>query len=157
MYGASPVPARFLLQLGLIPMPIDDKNDFFPTQTIPKRRGAAKPDRPAKAYMAVLTGAKAGSQYPLLNDRQTVIGRSPGCEIHIDDTDASRRHAAVQPFGNDYYLMDMGSTNGTLVNGKPVEKRILKHGDKITLGKQVLQFIILGPDGGPYAGELMKG
>ncbi len=137
-------------------MPIDDKNDFFPTQTIPQKGEAARPDRPAMAYMAVLTGTKAGSQYSLFNDRQTVIGRSSDCEIHIDDPDASRRHAAIQPFGNDYYIMDMGSTNGTLVNGKPVEKRILRHSDKITLGKQVLQFILVGSDGGPYLDDSLK-
>ena len=138
-------------------MPIDEKNDFFPTQTILKRGQEARPCPPAKAYIAILTGAKAGSQYQLENDRQTIIGRSRDCEIYIDDPDTSRRHAAVKPFGNDYYLMDMGSTNGTLVNGKPVENRILRHGDKITLGKQVLQFIIVGPDGEPYLDGSLKG
>ena len=71
-------------------MPIDDKNEFFPTQSIPKRGDSPKQGPPAAAYLAVLTGSKAGSQYSLGNDRQTVIGRSKDCDIHIDDRSAIR-------------------------------------------------------------------
>jgi len=45
--------------------------------------------------------------------------------------------------------MDMGSTNGTIVNGRPEEKKILRHSDKITIGQQVFQFLLIGPDGSP--------
>ncbi|TNF48258.1 FHA domain-containing protein [bacterium] len=131
-------------------MKSDDKGDFQPTHVMPQQKEVSKPGRPLKAFLAILTGEKAGSQYSLPNDSGTVIGRSSECDIHVEDQDASRQHAAIQPIGDEYYLRDMGSTNGTLINGKPVEKRILRHGDKITIGKQVLQFILLDPDGEPH-------
>lgn len=126
------------------------KGDFQPTHVIPQRKPGSGRDRPSKAYLAILTGEKAGSQYSLPNDSGTVIGRSSQCDIHVDDQDASRQHASIQPIGEEYYLRDMKSTNGTLVNGQPVDKRILKHGDRITVGKQVLQFILLDPKGEPH-------
>jgi pSer/pThr/pTyr-binding forkhead associated (FHA) protein len=79
----------------------------------------------------------------------TVIGRDKECQIRTDDRDASRKHAALQPFGREFYIMDMGSTNGTLVNGRLEEKRILRHADKITIGQQIFQFLLSGPDGSP--------
>ncbi len=128
----------------------DDKGYFQPTHVMPRREESNRPGRPLKAYLAILTGEKAGSQYPIPNDSGTVIGRSSECDIHVEDQDASRQHAAIQPIGDEYYLRDMGSTNGTLVNGQSVEKKILRHGDKIAIGKQVLQFILLDPDGKPH-------
>jgi len=130
-------------------MKIDDKGEFQPTHVMPRRQGSGRQSHPLKAYLAVLTGEKAGSQYSLPNDSGTVIGRSGECDIHIEDQDASRQHAVIQPIGEEYYLRDMDSTNGTLINGQPVDKKILKHGDKITIGKQVLQFILLDPNGEP--------
>ena len=79
----------------------------------------------------------------------TVIGRDEECQIRTDDKDASRKHAALQPFGREFYIMDMGSTNGTMINGRLEEKRILRHADKITIGKQIYQFLLTGPDGSP--------
>ena len=131
-------------------MKSDDKEDFQPTHVMPRPKESGKPGRPLKAYLAILTGEKAGSQYLIPSDSGTVIGRSSECDIHVEDKDASRQHAAIQPIGEEYYLRDMDSTNGTLINGQPVEKRILRHGDKITIGKQVLQFILLDSDGEPH-------
>lgn len=118
---------------------------------MPRPKESGKPGRPLKAYLAILTGEKAGSQYLIPRISGTVIGRSSDCDIHVEDKDSSRQHAVIQPIGEEYYLRDMDSTNGTLINGRPVEKRILRHGDKITIGKQVLQFILLDPDGEPQA------
>ncbi|UCF31336.1 MAG: FHA domain-containing protein [bacterium] len=128
----------------------DERDEFHPTQIISKRNAAPKKPPALKAYLAVLTGEKAGSQYPLPTDRRIVIGRSKDCDLTLDDRDASRRHASLQPFGTEFYLMDMGSTNGTQVNGRPVDKRLLRHGDRITVGKQVLQFLLVDADGNPY-------
>lgn len=128
---------------------MSERDEFHPTQVMPARAKSGKKAVSLKAYLAILTGTRAGSHYPLPGDRRTIIGRSSDSDIRIDDRDASRQHAALQPFGEDYYLMDMGSTNGTLVNGEPVEKRILRHSDKITVGRHVFQFILVGPEGDP--------
>ena len=125
-----------------------DEVKFEPTRKRPQREKA--PKKPSgKAYLVLLTGARAGTHFPLSGDRATLIGRDEDCQIRTEDRDSSRKHASLQPFGAEFVLMDMGSTNGTLVNGKPEEKKILRHADKITIGQQVFQFLLLGPDGGP--------
>jgi len=122
---------------------------FEPTRVISQRGGAAEKDPIQKAYLVLLTGDRAGTQYRVPDDRMTVIGRDEECQIRTDDKDASRKHAALQPFGREFYIMDMGSTNGTMINGRLEEKRILRHADKITIGKQIYQFLLTGPDGSP--------
>jgi hypothetical protein len=88
---------------------------------------------------ATLVLAEAGKEYPLDGDR-TVIGRLSGSEVEIQDPGASRRHAEVRREGGEYVLADLGSTNGTLVNDSPVTEQPLHDGDRITIGRTVLQF-----------------
>lgn len=140
--------------VGLLLMEVrlmtDDKfKEFDPTRTIPKREHVKKKDPELRAHLVLLTGDKGGTTYLVRDDRMTVIGRDAQCQIRLQDPDASRRHAAIQPFGREFYIMDMGSTNGTIINGKQEEKRILRHADKITIGKQELQFLLTDLDGNP--------
>ncbi|MDF1535032.1 MAG: FHA domain-containing protein [bacterium] len=130
-------------------MPRGKDRGFEPTHTMPRRERTVAKDPEQRAHLVPLTGSKAGTHYPVLDDRMTILGRDPQCQIRLEDPDASRRHAAIQPFGREFYIMDMGSTNGTLINGHLEEKRILRHGDKITIGKQVFQFLLTAPDGSP--------
>jgi pSer/pThr/pTyr-binding forkhead associated (FHA) protein len=128
----------------------DDRfKEFEPTRTIPRRERTSAKDPKLRAHLVLLTGDKAGTHYLIKNDRMTVIGRDAQCQICIQDPDASRRHAAIQPFGREFYIMDMGSTNGTLINGQQEEKRILRHADKITIGQQEFQFLLTDADGNP--------
>jgi pSer/pThr/pTyr-binding forkhead associated (FHA) protein len=69
-----------------------------------------------------------------------VIGRLAGSEIEIQDTGASRRHAEIRRKGEDFVIVDLGSTNGTLVNDSPVAEYTLEDGDRITIGRTVLEF-----------------
>jgi pSer/pThr/pTyr-binding forkhead associated (FHA) protein len=63
------------------------------------------------------------------------IGRSPENSIRLDDTSVSSRHAEVVLVAENCYLKDLGSTNGTVVNGKPVKEVQLRAGDRIRFGK----------------------
>ena len=75
-------------------------------------------------------------------DAQAVtIGREPTNQIVVDDPEVSREHATVLPVGRDHILEDRGSANGTFVNGARVERRILKHGDVIALGRFNLRYL----------------
>ncbi len=58
----------------------------------------------------------------------------------LADPGASRRHAQIRREGEDFTLTDLGSTNGTLVNEEPVTEWILEQGDRITIGRTVLEF-----------------
>ncbi len=73
--------------------------------------------------------------------RETVIGRSAECELRVPSVAASRRHAAVVRRGDEVFVRDLGSTNGTLVNGeKIVGERALEAGDRIEIGGVVVTF-----------------
>ena len=79
-----------------------------------------------------------GSHRPL-HDGFT-IGRVAGCDLVIDDGKASRRHARLVVAGGVVEIEDLGSSNGTLLNDKPVQKRMLHDGDEVKIGKTVLVF-----------------
>ncbi len=86
----------------------------------------------AKLITTSSTGEK--SEY-LLTNETTTIGRKPGNDIPIDNLSVSGRHAQIITILEDSFLEDLGSTNGTYVNGKLVKKHALENGDNITLGK----------------------
>ena len=78
-------------------------------------------------------------EYALDKERMT-IGRRPANDIHIDNLAVSGEHAVIVTIGNDSFLEDLNSTNGTLVNSKPIKKHVLIHGDVITFGKYQLTY-----------------
>jgi hypothetical protein len=75
-----------------------------------------------------------------LGEETTVIGRLPDCQITVDDTRVSRRHAEVRPTGDGFMVVDLGSMNGTTVNGRPVREQQLADGDQIGVGSTTLVF-----------------
>ncbi len=79
-------------------------------------------------------------EYMLEGDEIT-IGRKPGNTIQIDNLAVSGRHARVVRVGSKLVLEDLNSTNGTYVNGERITKHVLKHGDRITVGKHTLIFV----------------
>ncbi len=71
-----------------------------------------------------------------------IIGRDDTCNIHIASTSISRQHALIYKIGQNYLLKDMGSTNGTILNGQPIEdSRQIVNGDCIQIGEKELIFI----------------
>jgi pSer/pThr/pTyr-binding forkhead associated (FHA) protein len=69
------------------------------------------------------------------------IGRSRQCEVVIDDPNVSRQHAEVRPRGGSWVLTDLGSTNGSSLNGRRVMgPEVLKPGDEIEIGTSTLTF-----------------
>src|SRR5258706_11199908 len=78
-------------------------------------------------------------EYPLSKER-TLIGRKPHNDIQIDNLAVSGEHAAIITILNDSFIEDLGSTNGTLVNGKPVKKHFLQNNDVVEIGKHKLKY-----------------
>ena len=77
----------------------------------------------------------------LLTGAPVVIGRHADCDLVLTDEQASRRHAQVEAGADGYVLVDLGSTNGTRLNGEPVEQPApLTHGDRIEIGRAVVRF-----------------
>jgi pSer/pThr/pTyr-binding forkhead associated (FHA) protein len=79
-------------------------------------------------------------EIPLTKER-TTIGRKPHNDIQIDNLAVSGEHAVIVTILNDCFLEDLGSTNGTLVNGNPVKKHFLQSNDVVELGKYRLKFV----------------
>jgi hypothetical protein len=75
-----------------------------------------------------------------LTKAETTLGRLPECDVVVDDPGASRQHARIRRTDAGFELVDLGSTNGTLVNDVPVREHLLSHGDRITIGETVLEF-----------------
>jgi pSer/pThr/pTyr-binding forkhead associated (FHA) protein len=76
----------------------------------------------------------------LTKDR-TTLGRRPYNDIVIDNLAVSGEHAVLQMSGNEVYLEDLNSTNGTYINGKAVKKQLLANNDTIEIGKYKIKFI----------------
>jgi hypothetical protein len=75
-----------------------------------------------------------------IDQRVIVIGRSSDCDLTIDDANVSRRHAEVRRIGDGYSLVDLGSTNGTEVNGQRIQETALMNGDVIAVGTTRITF-----------------
>jgi Protein of unknown function (DUF3662)/FHA domain len=87
----------------------------------------------------VVTLSFDGREVPVTGDR-VILGRSRECDIRLADTNVSRRHAEVRHEDDAYWIVDLGSTNGTELNGRRVERARLSDGDRITLGATDLRF-----------------
>lgn len=114
------------------------------TDVLNRDRGADK----HRATLVMIKGNNPGAEFTL--EKKNVLGRE--ADISLADTAASREHAEVFLDGDTWKLSDLGSTNGTELNGKTVSTSLLKHGDKITIGRTVLQFIVDAKD--PETGEI---
>jgi len=79
-------------------------------------------------------------EIPIEKERIT-IGRKPQNDIQIENLAVSSEHACIVTILNDSFLEDLGSTNGTLVNGNPIKKHILQNNDMIEIGKYKLKYV----------------
>lgn len=85
-------------------------------------------------YLSLMNGSTVPVRHGL------VIGRVAGCDVVVDDHKASRRHARVIVENGVVEIEDLDSSNGTLLNGKPVTRRVLRSGDEVQIGKTVIVY-----------------
>lgn len=110
-------------------------------------RGAEDFER-FEASLIVVAGGPDGEEHPVDRPR-LVLGRGPGVDVAFDDPEMSQQHAAVEFAAGCFHVTDLGSTNGTRVNGAPVESCEVAHGDRIELGDHVVQILIEKRDAAP--------
>jgi len=127
--------------------------------------GGAVPAKLAKALGSALWaydragGARIGKSYQRLEQREIVelalgeeahplegrgpwgVGRSQDNEIVINDPNVSRRHARISRADNGFVVEDLGSTNGTLLDGAPIDREMIEGGDELTFGQTTARFI----------------
>lgn len=161
--GLGPRPADDRTIVGTAPPRADDARTMVGLGTPPSRgdrTAVGVPPEPAavpaadagpatartivvpRGPRARLVLTKGGSGGPFeLAEKEHVLGRSSAADIHVDDPSVSGRHASLSPRGDGFVLRDLGSTNGTLVNGAKVEgERVLVGGETVQLGEALLRY-----------------
>ena len=99
------------------------------------------------ASLIGIDGRSKGAVFPVENGHLE-IGRDEGNNLVLEDSAASRCHCSIQLEGSRYSLIDLESRNGTFVNGVPVHKRVLAHGDEIRIGRSVFLFVLSSAEPG---------
>jgi hypothetical protein len=91
-----------------------------------------------------ISGKYQGGEFPLKGDKQLIIGRSSELDIVLVEDMVSRKHAKITLAGGKITIEDLGSTNGTFVNGEKVKTSRLKEGDRILVGTSILKLVKAG-------------
>lgn len=91
-----------------------------------------------------ISGKYQGGELLLPRDREIVMGRSSELDMVLVEDMVSRRHAKLSVEGEDIYIQDLGSTNGTFVNGEKIKKSKLNEGDRILVGTSIIKLVDLG-------------
>ncbi|HZH03995.1 MAG TPA: DUF4388 domain-containing protein [Myxococcaceae bacterium] len=96
-----------------------------------------------------ISGKYQGGEYPLKAEKQVVIGRSSELDMVLVEDMVSRKHAKIALTGGKITIEDLGSTNGTFVNGEKIKHARLKDGDRILIGTSILKLVNVGTNAPP--------
>jgi pSer/pThr/pTyr-binding forkhead associated (FHA) protein len=100
-----------------------------------------------------ISGKYQGGEFPLEEQREIIVGRSSDLDMVLVEEMVSRRHARIQLVGGSVNIDDLGSTNGTFVNGERVTHAELQEGDRVLIGSNILK--VVSTDGSMPLGEPM--
>jgi pSer/pThr/pTyr-binding forkhead associated (FHA) protein len=117
-----------------------------------RTRQIERPDEPNRDFVAfqgrwqasvvLLCGDDSGAEF-VLEQPNTTLGRGENAQLRFDDCSMSSEHAALEFFDAGIRLRDLGSLNGTTLNGSDVEAAELKNGDRFQLGSHEFQFVLV--------------
>lgn len=117
-----------------------ERTIFVDSTAVPPAAGDAVPALP-EGELVIASGPDSGHTFRV-SGPAIRIGRAPDNDMVLRDPATSGHHARVERRGNEFYVVDLGSTNGTLVNGEVVMEHLLKDGDSITIGQNAVTFAI---------------
>jgi pSer/pThr/pTyr-binding forkhead associated (FHA) protein len=95
-----------------------------------------------------ISGKYQGGEFPLTERSEIVVGRSSDLDMVLVEDMVSRRHARIVCSDNEITIEDLGSTNGTFVNGEKIKRTLLKEGDRVLIGTSILKVIVTDPANG---------
>jgi hypothetical protein len=99
-------------------------------------------DEPSSGFaLRFISGKYQGGEYPLPSEREIVIGRGGELDIVLVEDMVSRKHAKITTQQGKIIIQDLGSTNGTFVNGEKIKRARLKEGDRVLIGTSILKLI----------------
>jgi pSer/pThr/pTyr-binding forkhead associated (FHA) protein len=110
------------------------------------------PDKPQYA-LRFISGKYQGGEFPLRMNREIIIGRSSDLDMVLVEDMVSRRHAKISTNETEVFIQDMGSTNGTFVNGEKVTRSQLQEGDRILVGTSIIKMVAVDPMANAHQSE----
>jgi hypothetical protein len=142
----NPEAANFCARCGTLlvkPDETETTQTWDPEEEGEEGGGVAVEDVGVKGPALVVRsgGGRTGETFVPESER-TTIGRSPECEIFLDDVTVSRKHAAVVRRDSQFFIEDLGSLNGTFLNRRRIESSPLSDGDELQIGKYRLTFLL---------------
>jgi hypothetical protein len=109
---------------------------------------AAQMSGPRRALaLRFISGKYQGGEFPMVPNKEIVVGRSSDLDMVLVEEMVSRKHARIAFENDEIVIEDLGSTNGTFVNGEKIKRTQLKEGDRVLIGTSILKVIV--QEGGP--------
>src|SRR5579872_2954906 len=101
------------------------------------------PPRPGgrSILLRFISGKYQGGEFPIVSGKEILIGRSSDLDMVLVEDMVSRKHARIQTQADQIWIEDLGSTNGTFVNGEKIKRARLKEGDRVLIGTSILKVI----------------
>jgi pSer/pThr/pTyr-binding forkhead associated (FHA) protein len=115
--------------------------------------GGGEGQEGAQWALRFISGKYQGGEFPLRPNREIIIGRSSDLDMVLVEDMVSRKHAKITTDDHVVTIQDLGSTNGTFVNGEKVRKADLKDGDRILIGTSIIKIVFVDGDN---TGHLMS-
>jgi len=110
------------------------------------------PSLPAKQFaLRFISGKYQGGEFPLPASKELVVGRSSELDMVLVEDMVSRRHAKITVTGDQIFIQDLGSTNGTFVNGEKIKRARLQEGDRILIGTSIIKLVAADASSSPSA------
>ncbi len=100
-----------------------------------------KVSSPQKLVLRFISGKYQGAEFPLADSPEIIVGRSSDVDMVLIEDMVSRRHARIE-CANDISIEDLGSTNGTFVNGERIKRTSLKEGDRVLIGTSIIKVVL---------------
>ena len=102
-----------------------------------------------KSYaMRFISGKYQGGEFPLPPNSEIIVGRSSELDMVLVEDMVSRRHAKIIINADDVVIQDLGSTNGTFVNGERIKRMSLSDGDRVLIGTSIIKLVTADPGSG---------
>jgi pSer/pThr/pTyr-binding forkhead associated (FHA) protein len=139
----NPESANFCARCGALlqrPEPASDETQSLSAEDVAELSQEHDLGLEGPALVVRAGGGRAGESFRPAGAR-TRIGRSPDCDIFLDDVTVSRNHAVLVEEDGQFSVEDQGSLNGTFVNRKRIDRAPLREGDELQVGKYRLTFI----------------
>jgi len=123
---------------------LDDREDISERTIVTSIEKVSEPED-RRAYILFIAGPLIGKMY-LLDNEETIIGRDPEIDISINDSRISRKHICIKLVNEQAIVEDLGSTNGTFVNGKRIKSHTLENEDQIHISSDTIFKFAFGTD-----------